>query len=102
MALVMVSAPYPAGSSVSISPPAAVLEIAPANVLHGAVREHGLTSSPTPEIHVRVACACATFGASIRHAPMSANAIPVNFIPASSRLHDRGAAHRRGETSITT
>src|ERR1700742_2907515 len=40
-----------------ISPPAAVFEIAPANVLHGAVRLHGLTSSPTPEIQVRVACA---------------------------------------------
>src|SRR4030095_8731495 len=35
----------------------AVLEIAPANVLHGAVRLHGLTSSPTPDTHVRVACA---------------------------------------------
>ena len=32
-----------------------VLEIAPAQVLHGAVRLHGLTSSPTPETHVRVA-----------------------------------------------
>src|SRR6266536_2368564 len=46
--LVMVTAPKPPGSSTLISPPAAVLEIAPANVLHGAVREHGLTSSPTP------------------------------------------------------
>jgi hypothetical protein len=42
-----------------ISPFAAVLLIAPANVLQGAVREHGLTSSPTPEIHVRVAWAAA-------------------------------------------
>src|SRR5436305_2123007 len=57
MALVMVTAPYPAGSSASISPPAAVLGIAPANVLHGAVRLQGLASSPTPETHVRVACA---------------------------------------------
>src|SRR3954447_15240465 len=55
--LVMVNAPNPPGSSVLISPPAAVLEIAPAKVLHGAVRLHGLTSSPTPETHVRVACA---------------------------------------------
>jgi hypothetical protein len=30
--------------------------------LHGAVREQGLTSSPTPEIHVRVAWACAATG----------------------------------------
>jgi hypothetical protein len=36
-------------------PPAAVFEIDPANVLHGAVRLHGLASSPTPETHVRVA-----------------------------------------------
>jgi hypothetical protein len=31
--------------------------MAPAKVLHGAVRLQGLTSSPTPETHVRVACA---------------------------------------------
>jgi hypothetical protein len=42
-----------------ISPPAAVLLIAPAKVLHGAVRLHGLTSSPTPDTHVRVAWALA-------------------------------------------
>jgi hypothetical protein len=42
-----------------ISPPAAVFEIAPANVLHGAVRLHGLASSPTPDTHVRVAWALA-------------------------------------------
>jgi hypothetical protein len=35
------------------------LEIAPAKVLHGAVRLHGLASSPTPDTQVRVACACA-------------------------------------------
>src|SRR5215469_12342178 len=57
--LVMVSAPNPPGSRASISPPLAVLDIAPAQVLHGAVRLHGLASSPTPETQVRVACACA-------------------------------------------
>src|SRR5580704_11141089 len=57
--LVIVSAPKPPGSKASISPPVAVLEMAPAQVLHGAVRLHGLASSPTPEIQVRVACACA-------------------------------------------
>src|SRR5881394_2774614 len=56
--LVMVTAPYPAGSRQLISPLAAVFEIAPAKVLHGAVRLQGFTSSPTPETHVRVACAC--------------------------------------------
>jgi hypothetical protein len=55
---VIVTAPKPAESRASISPPVAVLEIAPANVLHGAVRLHGFASSPTPDTHVRVACAC--------------------------------------------
>ncbi|MGY3343498.1 hypothetical protein ACVI1I_002713 [Bradyrhizobium sp. USDA 4459] len=40
-----------------MSPPAAVFEIAPAKVLHGAVRLQGFTSSPTPETQVRVVCA---------------------------------------------
>lgn len=56
IALVIVRAPNPPGSRTSISPPANVLEIAPANVLHGAVRLHGFASSPTPDTHVRVAC----------------------------------------------
>src|SRR5213595_1168086 len=55
MDLVMVTAPKPPGSSASISPQAAVLEIAPAKVLQGAVRLHGLASSPTPDTHVCVA-----------------------------------------------
>src|SRR5689334_1085802 len=58
MDLVIVTVPKPPGSSASISPPAAVFEIAPAKVLQGAVRLHGLTSSPTPDTQVRVACAC--------------------------------------------
>src|SRR5438105_13876850 len=57
--LVMGPAPYPAGSRASISPPAAVLEIAPAKVLQGAVRLQGLASSPTPDTQVRLACALA-------------------------------------------
>src|SRR5215472_9237644 len=57
--LVMVTAPKPPGSRTEISPPAAVFEMAPAQVLHGAVRLHGLTSSPTPDTQVRDACACA-------------------------------------------
>src|SRR5207253_5759987 len=59
IALVIVTAPKPPGSRQLISPPAAVLEIAPAKVLHGAVREQGLTSSPTPDTQVRVAWAWA-------------------------------------------
>src|SRR5687768_17134459 len=58
--LAIVTAPKPPGSRALISPWIAVLEIAPANVLQGAVRLQGLTSSPTPETQVRVACACAT------------------------------------------
>src|SRR5688500_8168840 len=57
IALVIVTAPNPPGSSTEISPPAAVLLMAPAKVLHGAVRLQGLTSSPTPDTQVRVACA---------------------------------------------
>src|SRR5258707_5380418 len=53
----MVTAPKPPGSSTLISPPPAVFEMAPAKVLHGAVRLHGLASSPTPETQVRVAWA---------------------------------------------
>src|SRR2546421_10567450 len=58
--LVIVTAPKPPGSRALISPPVAVLEIAPAKVLQGAVRLHGFASSPTPETQVRVACACAS------------------------------------------
>jgi hypothetical protein len=57
--LVIVTVPKPPGSSASISPPVAVFAMAPGQVLHGAVRLHGLASSPTPETQVRVACACA-------------------------------------------
>src|SRR3954467_12109036 len=59
MPLVIVTAPKPPGSSTEISPLSAVFEIAPANVLHGAVRLHGFASSPTPETQVLVACALA-------------------------------------------
>src|SRR5262245_50199981 len=59
IAFVIVTTPNPPGSKQLISPPAAVFEIAPAKVLHGAVRLHGLTSSPTPDTHVRD-CACAS------------------------------------------
>src|SRR5215468_6013552 len=71
--LVMVRLPKPPGSSASISPPLAVLEMAPAKVLHGAVRLHGLASSPTPETHVRVACALAGAPAKQIVAPARAN-----------------------------
>src|SRR5216683_814031 len=57
--LVMVMAPNPPGSRQSISPATAVLEIAPAKVLQGAVRLHGFASSPTPETQVRLAWALA-------------------------------------------
>src|SRR5450631_909353 len=62
--LVMVTAPKPPESRQLISPAGAVLEMAPAKVLQGAVRLHGLTSSPTPETQVRVAWALAGADAS--------------------------------------
>lgn len=67
--LVMVTAPKPPGSRTLISPPAAVFEMAPANVLHGAVRLQGLASSPTPDTQVRVAWADASV-AETRRRPM--------------------------------
>src|ERR1700742_4127904 len=77
MDLVTVSAPKPPGSMQLISPPAAVLEIAPAKVLQGAVRLHGLASSPTPETQVRVACAFA--GAAAKASVTSDPAIVPTF-----------------------
>src|SRR3954447_2311012 len=55
MFLLIVTAPKPPGSRQLISPPLAVLEMAPAKVLQRAVRLHGLTSSPTPHTPRRVA-----------------------------------------------
>jgi hypothetical protein len=73
MAFVIVTPPKPPGSSTEISPPAAVFEIAPANVLHGAGRLHGLASSPTPDTQVRVACA-------------NANELPSNIQPINATV----------------
>src|SRR5262245_4139774 len=86
--LVIVTPPNPPGSSTSISPPAAVFEIAPANVLHGAVRLHGLASSPTPETQVRVACALAGANGTARanSKPRSPQQILLNFI-ITSRIY---------------
>ena len=57
MDLVMVTAPKPPGSRQLISPLTAVLEMAPAKVLQGAVRLQGLASLPTPDTQVRDAWA---------------------------------------------
>src|SRR5271168_3081836 len=83
IAFVMVSAPKPPGSRQSISPLGAVFEIAPAKVLHGAVRLHGLASSPTPETHVRVACALAGVAAKATNSRPNRNAI-VLIVPRPS------------------
>src|SRR5262249_52012718 len=69
--LVIVTAPKPPGSSASISPQGAVFEIAPAQVLHGAVRLQGLASSPTPETQVRVAWAWASETKATRNAAIA-------------------------------
>src|ERR1700722_3686442 len=92
--LVIVTAPKPPGSSTLISPAAAVLEMAPAKVLHGAVRLHGLASSPTPDTHVRVACACAgvigRLSASAK--PRNPNQALLIFIVASQALINSSTA----------
>src|SRR5260370_35930335 len=81
MDFVMVTAPKPPGTRGSISPSAAVLEIAPAHVLHGAVRLQGLASSPTPETQVRLACPY------IMDAPSTTNAkILSDFLICFSKL----------------
>src|ERR1700680_949605 len=81
IALVIVTAPKPPGSRASISPPGAVFEIAPAKVLHGAVRLHGLASSPTPDTQVRVACAWAMDAkASVKIAIASRLIVNPNFV----------------------
>ena len=72
--LVMVTAPKPPGSRQLISPLSAVLEIAPAKVLHGAVRLHGLASSPTPDTQVREAWACAGAACSRTTSDVAASA----------------------------
>jgi len=51
--LVIVTA-KPPGSRQLISPLTMVVDMAPANVLHGALRLHGLASSPTPDTQVRL------------------------------------------------
>jgi hypothetical protein len=66
-----------------ISPPAAVLLIAPAKVWHGAVLLHGFASLPTPDTHVRVACAlsCAADANRIAVTLSNATVIRMNDIP---------------------
>jgi hypothetical protein len=71
---VIVTAPNPPGSSTLISPPGVVFEIAPAKVLQGAVRLQGFASSPTPDTHVRVACACTGVAwSAAKSTPIAAN-----------------------------
>src|SRR5205807_8337046 len=113
IALVMVTVPKPPGSRQLISPPTAVLEIAPAKVLHGAVRLHGLASSPTPETQVREACAIAASGTSASP-PTQANpsmaAIvfmvisigPVGLILASLNREPGRMGRSRSDVSKTT
>src|ERR1041385_6535646 len=86
MDLVIVTAPNPPGSSASISPPASVLEMAPANVLQGAVRLHGFASLPTPETNVRDACACSIVApkAAIANKPNIFVLVMVSFSPSVS------------------
>src|SRR5262249_12949184 len=62
--------------------------MAPAKVLQGAVRLHGLASSPAPDTHVRVAWACAVLAPSIGTAikPMTASSNEVLIVSSILRL----------------
>src|SRR5687768_12498120 len=93
--LVIVTPPKPPGSKQLISPPAAVFEIAPANVLQGAVRLQGFASSPTPETQVRVACAEA--GATLTNKVKSnaVNATPSFCNPIMPRSPPKSPIERR-------
>src|SRR5215204_1583817 len=53
--LVMLTAPNPPGARQLMMPLATVLVRAPAKLLHGAARLHGLPSSPAPDTQVRLA-----------------------------------------------
>jgi hypothetical protein len=83
--LVIVTPPKPPGSRQLISPPLAVFEIAPAKVLHGAVRLHGLASSPTPETHVRVAWAEAEAGSASAISTSAGEILRARRIPVMGR-----------------
>jgi hypothetical protein len=75
--LVIVTLPKPPGSRQLISPLTAVFEIAPGKVLQGAVRLQGLMSSPTPETHVRLACASTG-------APAGSQSVPAQSITSTA------------------
>jgi hypothetical protein len=72
--------PKPPGSRQLISPLSAVLEMAPAKVLHGAVRLHGLASSPTPDTQVREAWACAGAACSRTTSDVAASASNIEVL----------------------
>ncbi len=94
---VIVTAPKPPGSSTLISPWAAVFEIAPAKVLHGAVRLHGLASSPTPETQVRDAWAEADEANATRTRTAASTCLRFISSPCSNRPcehHTRAPASR--------
>ena len=75
-------------------PPGAVFEIAPGKVLHGAVRLHGLASSPTPETS---ACLGVRRGAS----SSSSESTRVIILPSrGSKLAHSWMALRQGLPSI--
>jgi hypothetical protein len=82
MDFMIVTEPNPAESMQFISPFTAVFEIAPANVLHGAVRLQGFTSSPTPDTHVRIAWASAAAAAAKQNTRRALRRVRVRLIVA--------------------
>src|SRR5829696_4825682 len=86
-------------------PPAAVFVMAPANVLQGAVRLQGLTSSPTPDTQVRAACALAAeLNANTTIRARRARKTPAVFMSVSSlclqSVIHRFSAHPRAESML--
>jgi hypothetical protein len=73
----------------------AVFEMAPGQVLHGAVRLHGLASLPTPETQVRVACALAgdaTTPAQRKSPREQRTALYFDMFPSVHRIPSPGSA----------
>lgn len=62
--LLMASAPYPAESSTTISPPSLVTSCAAWSERHGAERLHGLASEPIDATNVRIEVASASIANS--------------------------------------
>src|SRR5262245_4598194 len=78
-ALVIVTEPYPAESSTTISPPGLVCAIAAANPRQGAASAHTLASLPSADTNVRCAVAPHAAGAPA-HKDAASRAAPIALV----------------------